>query len=144
MNEPFLDIAAVVTYLQNGLVPNTVREVREIGAKSGADPSQRATVLPRIIVISEARDPREQSGLAKHIRIEERLLLIVQIGDAAFNDARAGSTMRDICAEVYDIMHDVEVVAEWQPARYRGGRLLSIDDTTYSWAERYLFARTCR
>jgi len=143
MTAPFLDLSLVVSHLRTALVPDTVREVRELGSQAGADPSQGATLLPRIIVVGEARQTRAVGGLAHHERLEERVLLIVQVGEATRDDARASSALRAACESIHDSLHEATVASGWQPARYQGGRLLSIDDTTYSWAERYALLRPC-
>jgi hypothetical protein len=70
------------------------------------------------------------------------VLLVIQLRHAGPGSDDEGypalRTLRDL---IYDALAGEDIQSGWQTPDYRGGRLLSIDQDRFSWAERYRFTR---
>lgn len=167
MSAPALDLSLLAEHLRSALVPDAVVSVTVLGDQSQDSRNRRARTTPTLAVVPERRDVSlEADGYAECARTKEDVLLVIQLRHAGpGSDDEGYPALRQICDLIYDAFtgaiirrpdahwhqpntrswyeHFTSAFSGigWQPPDYRGGRLLSIDQDRFSWAERYRFTR---
>lgn len=145
MSDPFIDPGWFVTALASLLgdaaaeppAPSLVQDIRVLGAAERADPGAMVRRRPSIAIVPTTTTAAGPDGVGNGRILTEQVDLMIQVDQVAGADANAIATLRTIREAIFALLEGTRLAAAWSPLRYQGGRLLGIDNATYTWADRY-------
>lgn len=141
MTIPFLDpgdlLTALTPLLGDDDTPAIVQDLRVLGEADRAAPGQLVRRLPGIAIVPTSTAAQGPAGLGNHRILTESVDLLIQVAQFAGLDATALGTLRTIRGAVFARIEGQRPAADWSPWRYQGGKLLGIDNESWTWIDRY-------
>jgi hypothetical protein len=134
---PFFDLALIESALAPLKAAGTVREIAVLGDASRADPSRALRTPPGLLIVPAGTQCTGPTGVGNGRRITEAFLIAIQVRQAAGQDRAAEASLRTIRAAVWDLLEALRPDPLWAPLRYEGGQIGDIDDTLFTWLDRY-------
>lgn len=128
-------------WLQQALAPlkvaGVVNDIRVLGESQRAGVGLMIARTPGIAIVPSASVVTGPQGLGNGRMLTETVELVVQVQQLVSDDQSALVAVKAIREAMLTALERHRPAAGWSPLRYQGGRLLTIQDTIYTWVDRY-------
>jgi hypothetical protein len=137
MSAPFFPLALLKASLAPLQASGLVREIAVLGSAERANPERAIRPQPSLVLVTEGTECAGPAGLGNGRFVRESLAVVIQVRHSRSDDAAAGADLTALRSAVWEILEGNRLALTWAPLRYDGGQLLSIDETLFTWLDRY-------